>query len=139
VQALYLLASGQAASRRAVAKLSAVHRRTLQAWLRLYAQGGLNALLTIKKAPGKRSSLTPPVLAKLHERLTRVRGFRSYGEIQQYLARAHQIHLAYSTVHGLVRYSLQAKPRAPRRSHPKKSPRQPPSFRPRFACTSTRA
>lgn len=139
VQALYLLASGQAASRLALAKLSAVHRHTIQAWLRLYAQGGLNALLTIKKAPGKRSSLTPPVLTELHERLTHVRGFSSYGEIQQYLARVHQIHLAYSTVHGLVRYRLKAKPKAPRRSHPKKSPRQSPSFRPRFACTSKRA
>jgi hypothetical protein len=35
LHALYLLASGQAASRLALAKLLAVHRHTIQAWLRL--------------------------------------------------------------------------------------------------------
>ena len=53
LQALYLLASGQASSRLILAKLLAVHRHTLQAWLQLYEEGGLSALLTIKKAPGQ--------------------------------------------------------------------------------------
>lgn len=121
LQALYLLASGQASSRLALAKLMAVHRHTIQAWLQLYEEGGLAALLTIKKAPGKRPSLTPSILRKLQARLDHIRGFGSYGEIQQYLARVHKVVLAYSTVHRLVRYRLQAKPKAPRRSHPKKS------------------
>ena len=79
------------------------------------------ALLTIKKAPGKRSTLTPAVLARLQQRLAQPRGFASYGEIQRYLAQAHQVHLRYSTVHGLVRYKLGAQPKAPRRAHPKKT------------------
>ena len=121
LQALYLLASGQAPSRLVLAKLMAVHRHTIQTWLRLYEAGGLSAVLTIKKAPGKRPSLTPAILTKLRARLAHNRGFGSYGEIRQYLARVHKIHLAYSTVHKLVRYRLKAKPKAPRRSHPKKS------------------
>jgi transposase len=116
-----LLASGQAPSRLVLAKLMAVHRHTIQTWLRLYEAGGLSAVLTIKKAPGKRPSLTPAILTKLRARLAHNRGFGSYGEIRQYLARVHKIHLAYSTVHKLVRYRLKAKPKAPRRSHPKKS------------------
>jgi len=139
LQALYLLASGQALSRLALAKLMAVHRHTIQTWLNLYEEGGLSALLAIKKAPGKRPSLTPAVLAKLQARLTHTRGFGSYGEIQQYLLRVHKIPLAYSTVHRLVRYRLQAKPKAPRRSHPKKTLRPLPSSKPRSARTSTPA
>lgn len=139
LQALYLLASGQAPSRLALAKLMAVHRHTIQAWLQLYEGGGLSALLSIKKAPGKRSSLTPRVLTKLQARLSGVRGFSSYGEIRQYLARVHKIPLAYSTVHKLVRYRLKAKPKAPRRSHPKKSLKRLPGFGPRSAPSSRRA
>src|SRR5262249_44425372 len=126
LQALYLLASGQASSRLALAKLMAVHRHTIQTWLKLYEVGGLSALLTLRKAPGKRPSLTPAILTKLQARLNHDRGFGGYGEIQQYLACVHKIPLAYSTVHKLVRYRLQAKPKAPRRSHPKKSPRTAP-------------
>jgi hypothetical protein len=42
-QALYLLASGQAASRLALANLWAVPRYTIQTWLKLYEEGGLGA------------------------------------------------------------------------------------------------
>jgi transposase len=106
-----------------LAKLLAVHRHTIQTWLKLYEEGGLGALLTIRKAPGKPPSVSPRVLGKLQARLVDVHGFGSYGEVQQYLARTHKVTLAYSTVHKLVRYKLKAKLKAPRRSHPKKSPK----------------
>jgi transposase len=121
LQALYLLASGQATSRLALAQLLAVHRHTIRAWLTLYEAGGLKALLTIHKAPGKVSRLTPPLLEKLHARLNEPHGFASYGAIQQYLAREHQLALSYSAVHTWVRDKLGAKPKTPRRSHPKKT------------------
>jgi len=139
LQALYLLASGQAPSRLVLAKLMAVHRHTIQTWLRLYEAGGLSAVLTIKKAPGKRPSLTPAILTKLRARLAHNRGFGSYGEIQQYLAHDHKLSLAYSTVHALVRYKLQAKLKAPRRSPPKKNLKTLPSSRLRSARSSKRA
>jgi transposase len=139
LQALYLLASGQVTSRLALAKLLAVHRHTLQAWLKLYEAGGLKAWSTIKKAPGKPSAVSPRVLTQLQERLAAVHGLGSYGAVQQYLARAHHVALAYSTGHKLVRYKLKAKRKAPRRSHPKKSPRTAPSSRPRLARNSARA
>ena len=96
-------------------------------------------MLTIKKAPGKRPAVSAHVLTKLQERLATVRGFGSYGEVQQYLARTYKVTLAYSTVHKLVRYKLKAKLKAPRRSHPKKSPRTRVSFRRRSARNSIRA
>jgi transposase len=136
LQALYLLASGQAPSRLVLAKLLAVHRHTIQTWLKLYEAGGVRALLTIRKAPGKPPSVSPRVLSKLQEQLSKVHGFGSYGEVQQYLARTHKVALAYSTVHKLVRYKLKAKLKAPRRSHPKKSPPPSRSSRPRSPLSS---
>jgi hypothetical protein len=82
LQALYLVASGQMRSRLALAQLLPVHRHTIHSWLALYEDGGLSALLTIKKTPGKRSAVTPGVLSKLQARLTQPQGFGSYGEIQ---------------------------------------------------------
>lgn len=129
LQALYLLVTGQASSRLQVAELLAVHRHTIRAWLATYERGGLAALLTIQKPPGKPSTLSPAVRAKLQTRLHELRGFGSYSEIQQYLASDHHVQLAYSTVHGIVRYQLQAKPKSPRRSHPKKTLPPLPSFK----------
>jgi transposase len=128
LQALYLLATGQATSRLAVAELLAVHRHTVRAWLAAYERGGLRALLTIHQAPGKGSALSPVVRAKLQARLQQPHGFGSYREIQQYLATDHRVRLAYSTVHGVVRSQLQASPQSPRRSHPKKISTRSPSF-----------
>lgn len=136
LQALYLLASGQATSRLAVAQLLAVHRHTVSAWLTQYEEGGLKALLTIHKAPGKMSTLTPSVLEKLRARLHQPQGFASYGQIQQYLTQEQNLALSYSAVHALVRYKLRAKPKAPRRSHPKKSPKRSLSFSERLLPSS---
>jgi transposase len=127
LQALYLVASGHARSRLALAEVLAVHRHTIRAWLNLYEQGGLPALLAIQKAPGKASTVTPQVRTQLQARLDDPRGFASYREIQQYLAGEHHLRLSYSAVHALVRYKLQAKPKAPRRSHPKKRPKRLPT------------
>jgi transposase len=136
LQALYLLASGQATSRAMLAHLLAVHRHTIRAWLTLYEAGGLPALLTIQPAPGKTPALSPPALRQLCTRLADPQGFASYGEIQQYLACEHHVHRSYSAVHALVRYKLGAKPKAPRRSHPKKSPLKLPSSSTRSARSS---
>jgi transposase len=97
----------------------AVHRHTIRAWLTLYEAGGLETLLTIQKAPGKVGRVTAPIREQLHARLKEPQGFATYGAIQQYLAREHQIVLSYSAAHALVRYKLGAKPKASRRSHPK--------------------
>jgi hypothetical protein len=99
----------------------------------------VKALLTIKKAPGKPPSVTSRILTKLQAQLADVRGCGSYGEVQQYLARTHQLSLAYSTVHRLVRYKLKAKLKAPRRSHPKKSLRTVLGSRPRSVHNSKHA
>src|ERR671930_1032048 len=74
LQALYLLASRQAKTRLAVAELLGVHRHSVGTWLELYEQGGLEGLLTIKKAPGKKPLASPDVVAALQERLHHPKG-----------------------------------------------------------------
>jgi hypothetical protein len=73
-------------TRLAVAELLGVHRHSVGTWLELYEQGGLDRLLTIKKAPGKKPLASPEVVEALKERLHHPEGFRADGEIQAYLA-----------------------------------------------------
>ena len=120
---LLLLKSGKAESRSAAARHLGVHRNTIGNWLQLYEDGGIEALREIDDPgpdPGQQS-IPPEVMEKLKKRLSRPEGFGSYKEIQRWLAEEHGVELPYSTVHGIVRYELEAKPKAPRPSHPKKA------------------
>ena len=115
--------SGKAESRSAAARPLGVHRNTIANWLQLYEDGGIEALREIKDPgpdPGQQS-IPPEVMEKLKKRLSKPEGVGSYKEIQQWLAEKHDLELPYSTVHGIVRYELEAKPKAPRPSHPKKA------------------
>src|SRR5687768_15896743 len=69
LQALYLLASGQARFRADVAQLLAVDRNTIGRWLDRYTQGGLDALLDLYVPPGKAPALQPAQLAQLQQTL----------------------------------------------------------------------
>ena len=120
---LLLLKSGEAESRSGAARHLGVHRNTIANWLQLYEDGGIEALREIKDPgpdPGQQS-IPPEVMEKLKKRLSKPEGFGSYKEIQQWLAEEHGVELPYSTVHEIVRYELEAKPKTPRPSHPKKA------------------
>lgn len=122
---LLLLKTGEAKSRSAAARHLGVHRHTVADWLDLYEEGGLEKIQEIGEPgpdPGQQS-IPPDVMEKLKERLSEPEGFSSYKEIQRWLAEEHGVELCYSTVHGIVRYELGAKPKAPRPSHPKKTSR----------------
>lgn len=120
---LLLLKTGEAESRSAAARQLGVHRNTIADWLDLYKEGGLEKLQEIGEPgpePGQQS-IPSGVMEQLKKRLSDPEGFGSYKEIQRWLADKHEVELPYSTVHGIVRYELEAKPKAPRASHPKKA------------------
>jgi transposase len=121
IQALYLVASGQAHSRAVVASLLGVHRTTIGSWFALYADGGRARLLDLYVAPGKASSVPPDALAALRERLNQSDGFASYGEIQTWLAEHHGVQMQYAALHKLVAYKLNARPKVVRPRHIKKA------------------
>lgn len=121
LHALYVVASGQARSRSAVADLLGVNRDTIGAWFALYADGGRKRLLDLYVSPGKASSVPPAVRQALVKRLNEEDGFASYGEIQTWLAEQHGVEMQYGAVHNLVRYQLNARPKVVRPRHIKKA------------------
>lgn len=114
VRALYLRKTGRVQTRRELAGLLGCKESTIYRWFCTYQREGLEGLLQIKTSPGKPSLLPPDVLEKLRQRLTEREGFRSYGEIQQWLQQECNVQAAYATVHGIVRYKLQSKLKVPR-------------------------
>jgi transposase len=121
LHALYLAASGQARHRQEIAALLGVHRHSVAAWFRAYAEGGLDhALRSQRPLPPVHQRITAAALAALQAKLQDPHGFASYHQIRAWLAEEHQVFLAYSSVHELVRYKLHAKPKRPRPSHTKK-------------------
>ncbi len=52
LQVLYWLKQDNAPSISAIAKAMGKHRNTLQTWLSMYREGGVEAMLEIKKSPG---------------------------------------------------------------------------------------
>lgn len=119
---LLLLKTGEAKSRSGAARQLGVHRNTIANWLDLYEEGGIEKLQEIGEPgpePGQQS-IPSGVVEQLKKRLSEPKGFGSYKEIQQWLADRHDLALPYTTVHRIVRYDLEAKPKVPRPSHPKK-------------------
>jgi len=57
----------------------------------------------------------------LKKRLSEPGGFGGYKEIQRWLAEEQDLQLPYTTVHRIVRYDLEAKPKTPRPRHSKKA------------------
>ena len=124
-QMLLLLKTGEAESRSGAARQLGVHRHTVADWVELYEEGGIEKIREVEDPgpdPGQQS-IPPEVMENLKKRLSEPEGFGSYKEIQRWLAEEHDVKLCYSTVHGIVRYDLGAKPKSPRPSHPKKTSR----------------
>lgn len=122
---LLLMKTGEAKSRSGAARQLGVHRHTVSDWLSLYEEGGIEKIQEVGDPgpePGQ-ESIPPEAMEALKDRLSRPEGFGSFKEIQRWLAEEQGVDLPYSTVHGIVRYEIGAKPKAPRPSHPKKTSR----------------
>jgi transposase len=120
LQTLYLLASGQAHTRRAVAQLLGVHRNTIGHWLTCYATGGLATLLHLYVPAGKPLSLPLHVLASLEQALGQPAGFASYEALRQWVKHTHHLEVNYHTLYTIARTRFNAKLKVPRPSHTKK-------------------
>ena len=120
LQMLYLLASGQAQTRRDVGQLLAIHRNTISRWLALYEAGGLDALLALYVPAGKPLSLPPHVLAAIEQALRQPAGFASYEALRQWVKHTQHLEVNYHTLYTIVRTRFNAKLKVPRPSHTKK-------------------
>ena len=128
---LYLGQSGQAKNRKQVAELLGLHRTTIGNWLSCYEAGGLEKLLERRYPPGCVPALTEEQQTSLRTELQKPEGFRSYKEIQQYIADTFGVNMKYSAVYALVHGKWKAKLKVPRKSH-KKNAEESEAFRENF-------
>ena len=122
LQVLWWFQTGQASTVQQVVDWSGYHRSTVSRWLKLYREGGLDTLLTVKPRPGRPRAITGEVLESLKRELADPQGFDSYGEVQQWLSLLQGQEVPYKTVHKTVRYYLKAKLKAPRPVSEKQEP-----------------
>jgi hypothetical protein len=119
LQMLYLLASGQAHTRRDVARLRGVHRHTIGHWLVRYATGGLETLLDLYVPAGKPLSLSPDVLAASAQALRQPAGFAAYEALRQWVQQTPHLEVNYHPLYTIVRTRFNAKLQVPRPRHTK--------------------
>jgi len=122
LQALYLLKTEQAKSRREIARLLGVGKKAVGNWLERYQAEGLEGLLSIRTHTNRAYSLTEEQEKQLREKLSAPEGFPSYGAVQSWVKATFGLDLPYPTVYGIVRYRLGAKLKVARKSHTQKPP-----------------
>lgn len=114
LQVLYLLRSLQAKDITEAARLVGRDRTTVQRWMQKYKSGGIEKLIAERTGQGRKRSISSQVSSALEEELAKREGFKSYGEIQDWLQQEHNLRVRYGTVHLHVRYRLGAKLKQPR-------------------------
>ena len=120
LQALYLIRTDQAKSRRGIARLLGVGKKAVGLWLDRYEAEGLEGLLSIRTHSNRAYSLTPEQEEQLKQKLSEPEGFPSYGAVQSWINETFGLALTYDTARQIVRYRLGAKLKVPRKSHTKK-------------------
>jgi transposase len=138
LQVLYWLKQETAPSISAIAKALGKHRGTLQQWLSIYRDEGLEAMLEIKKSPGRVRVIPQWAEDALAKRLQEPEhGFASYGEVQQWLSETLGIEAQYHALYQMTRYRLQAKLKVARPQNSKQNPQQRESFKQTLPRIST--
>ncbi len=137
---------------KAIAKAVGKHRNTVQAWLSKYREGGVEAMLEIKKSPGGvrvipqwgatfRGEDSPRKLASEDALARRLEdegeGFQSYGQVQQWLAQTLGVEAEYHAVYQMTRYRLRAKLKVARPQNNRQDREQRESFKKTLRMTFT--
>jgi transposase len=100
-----------------------VSDKSITSWRKLYRTGRLNALLQERRGGHKRAALSGKPHAALSRRLHDPKGgFRSYPEMQQWIAEQFGITIGYSALNQYVKRKFGAKLKVSRKSHVHKSP-----------------
>lgn len=85
IQALYLLKHERAKTLQDLADFLGRSISTIESWLTRYRKKGVLGLLAWNYSGGQPPAIPEPVLTELREKLSQPQGFKSYGEIQQWL------------------------------------------------------
>lgn len=134
---LYWLKQEQAPSISTIAQAVGKHRNTVQIWLSMYREGGVAAMLEVKKSSGRVRVIPRWAEEALAKRLQDPNhGFQSYGAVQQWLAQTLGIEAQYHAVYQMTRYRLQAKLKVARPQNCRQDPQQREAFKQTLQTTS---
>ena len=137
LQVLYWLKQEKSPSVSAIAKAVGKHGNTVQTWLSKYREGGVAAMLEIKKSPGGVRAIPQWAEDALARRLQdQHHGFKSYYEVQQWLAQTLGVKAKYHAVYQMTRYRLKAKLKVARPCHYKQDKEQLKVFKKNLRMTS---
>lgn len=137
LQVLYWLKQEQAPSISTIAQAVGKHRNTVQTWLSMYREGGVEAMLKVKKSSGRVRVIPRWAEEALAKRLEDPNhGFQSYGAVQQWLAQTLGVEAQYHAVYQMTRYRLQAKLKVARPQHCRQDPQQREAFKQTLQTTS---
>lgn len=115
LQFLFWYKSGLVATRKQIAALLGRNLSVITKWIKRYMTLGLKNFLKMGYHGRKTSRIIPvEVMDELISKLKSNDGFGSYQEIKNWLKEEHNVELAYSSVHRLVRYDLDASPKVAR-------------------------
>lgn len=138
LQVLYWLKQENPPSLITIAKAIGKHRSTVQTWLSMYRDGGLEAMLEIKKSPGGVRVIPKWAENALDKRLQDPNhGFVSYGQVQQWLSETLGIEARYHAVYQMTHYRLKAKLKVARPQHDLQDKEQREAFKKTLLTTST--
>lgn len=130
LQVLYWLKQENAPSISAIAQAVGKHRNTLQTWLSLYRNGGVAAMLEIKKSPGGVRVIPQWAETALAKRLQEPEhGFKSYGQVQQWLVEKLGVEAEDHAVYQMTCYRLKAKLKVARPQNRKQDTEQRAAFK----------
>lgn len=130
LQVLYWLKQEPAPSISAIAKGVGKHRNTVQTWLSQYREGGVEAMLAIKKSPGGVRVIPQWAETALAKRLQEANhGFSSYGTVQQWMSETLGVEAEYHAVYQMTRYRLKAKLKVARPQNCKQDREQREAFK----------
>jgi hypothetical protein len=102
----------------------------------MYREGGVEAMLKIKKSPGGVRVIPGWAEAALAKRLQEPEhGFASYGAVQQWLAETLGVEAEYHAVYQMTRYRLKAKLKVARPQNSKQDSEQRETFKKNLQTT----
>lgn len=137
LQVLYWLKQEDAPSIGEIAVSLGKHRNTLQTWLAKYREGGIEALLSRKKSPGRVRVIPKWAEFALQKRLKQENhGFQSYGEVQQWLSETLGVEAEYHAVYQMTHNRLKAKLKVPRPVNNKQDKEKREAFKKTLPMTS---
>ena len=120
---LLLLKESPELSKLTLALQLGVSDKSIQTWRSNYLKGGISLMVLDNRGGYKRAAITPQINKVLANRLNNPQeGFRSFIEVQQWLAAEFGIEMGYHAVNKYVKRKFGARLKVSRKSHVLKSP-----------------